>query len=711
VTLTLGELVGYVDLDNSKFEKGLDDSESKFDRFAGGLKTASTAAGVAAAGALGAALAESMNVEVATDRMAAQLDLTAAEADRVGDLAGTLFANAYGGSIEEVNEALRGVIAQTGDLGDLTDEELTDMGAKALDLASILGEDVVRVTQVAGQAVRNGLADNMTEAFDLIASASANTMPGLQADLLDAADEYGQFFAQLGIDGPAAFGMLAKGSEQGMYGIDKTGDAIKEFTILAADMSQASQDAYATIGLDAEEMSAKVLAGGDTAADAFGQIVDGLLAIKDPVAQQTAALALFGTPLEDLSTGQIPEFLAALDSGSSALDDVGGAADRMGATLNDNAATAFSTFGRSVQTEFIEGMEPLLPMLQGLANFLMPLAPILLPIAAAIALVTAVQWLWNAAMLANPIGLIIIAIVALIAIVLALVHNWDSVVESFKHSGELLKEGVIMAFNAIRDFFVQWWPWIFAIMTGGLSLIVACIIDHWDEIKQTTSDVWNAILGFFKDIWNKIVVGVQVQVAAVLAVIAWFKDLPGRIRTWFGQVKDGAVEKLSSMVDWVKGLPGRIISAVGNIGSLLLSKGENVIDGLLNGMKNAAGAVKDWIWGLLEDIAGSVKDFFGIASPSRLMAGYGENIGQGLAKGIKASLAGVSVAADVLASAAMPQLAPAAAPAVATLAADDRRLLAAGTRQRPAQNFTVNAADQSPEELAAQLDWLSRRRP
>jgi len=50
--------------------------------------------------------------------------------------------------------------------------------------------------------------------------------------------------------------------------------------------------------------------------------------------------------------------------------------------------------------------------------------------------VTAAQWLWNAALTANPIGLVIIAIAALIAGGIALYKNWDSITSMFLSDAE-----------------------------------------------------------------------------------------------------------------------------------------------------------------------------------------------------------------------------------------------------------------------------------
>ncbi len=53
--------------------------------------------------------------------------------------------------------------------------------------------------------------------------------------------------------------------------------------------------------------------------------------------------------------------------------------------------------------------------------------PLLIAHIALIKAVTVAQWLWNAAMLANPIGIIIVAIGALIAMGLVLWSNWESI--------------------------------------------------------------------------------------------------------------------------------------------------------------------------------------------------------------------------------------------------------------------------------------------
>uniref|UniRef100_A0A6M3LZ20 Putative tail protein n=1 Tax=viral metagenome TaxID=1070528 RepID=A0A6M3LZ20_9ZZZZ len=75
---------------------------------------------------------------------------------------------------------------------------------------------------------------------------------------------------------------------------------------------------------------------------------------------------------------------------------------------------------------------------------------------AAMAVATTAQWLFNAAMSANPIGLVIAAVVALVAGGIALWKNWDTVVAFFKDAWEKMKEyalkGVLVILDALSSF-------------------------------------------------------------------------------------------------------------------------------------------------------------------------------------------------------------------------------------------------------------------
>ncbi|QDF19527.1 tail length tape measure protein [Arthrobacter phage Kumotta] len=266
-------------------------------------------------------------------------------------------------SFEDIAGAVTSVKTSIGGLGDMSEAEFDQATKNALNFSKAFEMDTDRVTQVVGQMLKTGLVGNANEAFDLLTAAAQKVPAAVREDVIDAVDEYGPFFTQLGIKGSDAMGMLVAASEKGMYGIDKTGDALKEFTIRATDMSKATSGAYEALGLNTEQMTKDLLAGGETGAAAFQKIVGALNNMKDPVAQSQAALALFGTPLEDLGTEDIPKFIASLSGAQTALGDTEGAASRMGDTLNNSVGAKFEIF----KNQIMVWLEPLASgMLSGL---------------------------------------------------------------------------------------------------------------------------------------------------------------------------------------------------------------------------------------------------------------------------------------------------------------------------------------------------------
>jgi len=318
-------------------------------RFAGALKVAALAGAVGAGVAVAKAFGDAVDAEKQTDRVSAALGLNSRQSARAGKVAGQLYAGAWGGSMEEVTGAVESVMSSIDGMSRTSPARLKRITAAALDIAAAFEIDVEQAATNAGVLMKTGLAKNAGQAMDLITASLQKVPKALRGEVMDATEEYSQFFASLGYTGPQAMGLLVSATEDGQYGIDKMGDSIKEFTIRSTDMSETTKDAYEAIGLNSRQMTKDLLGGGETAREAFNKIIGGLKEIKDPAKQSQAALALFGTPLEDLGTSEIPKFLEGLSGTEASLGKVRGAASRMGETLNDNLGTKIEGYKRTVQ--------------------------------------------------------------------------------------------------------------------------------------------------------------------------------------------------------------------------------------------------------------------------------------------------------------------------------------------------------------------------
>ncbi len=314
------------------------------------LKAIPVAGGIILAGvAIGAAIADGiqdgMSQELGRDRLQALTGLEPAQAARMAAAAGEAYASVFGESIEANMDTARLALQF-----DLIDEDASVRDSQKViqglaGIADVLDEDVRPVAQAVTTMLRTGIVDTAEEAFDVLAAGAREGVNAAE-DLLDTFVEYPALFARLGLDADEALGLLNQGLEGGARNSDLVADALKEFQIRATDASETSAAGFAAIGLNAEEMTAKIAAGGDSAKEGLGQVLDGLRAMEDPVARNIAGVALFGTQWEDLG-----DAIGALDLSTAvaSLDGVTGAAQRMFDTMADNDATKMEEARRNIE--------------------------------------------------------------------------------------------------------------------------------------------------------------------------------------------------------------------------------------------------------------------------------------------------------------------------------------------------------------------------
>jgi hypothetical protein len=211
-----------------------------------------------------------------------------------------------------------------------------------------------------------------------------------------------------------------------------------------------------------------------------------------------------------------------------------------------------------------------------------------------------VQWLLNAAMAANPVGLIIIAILALIGIIVLVATKtqffqtvWAGVWGFLKAVGAWFAGPFVGFFKAVGAWF------------AGPFLTPFKAIGSWFS---------GPFLAPFK------------------AIGAWFSGpFANFFTSGWNKVKSGA----TTAINFVKGIPGKIKNALGNVGGLLVDAGRKIIQGLINGIANMIGALKDKlgsITGLLPSWKGPMTVDMRILEPS------GNAVMQGFMSGIDAQV-------------------------------------------------------------------------
>lgn len=308
-------------------------------------------AGVAVAGAalFAKGFGDALEQEKSGDKLAAQLGLSEKESARLGKVSGSVYAKGYGESVEQVNDSLKS-LAQNGVAAvNAPKKDLAALSKSALNLSDTFDADVTESAKAAGQMIRNGLAKDGKQAFDLL-TRGFQTGADKSEDLLDTLNEYSTQFRDLGLTGAQSIGLLTQGLKAGARDSDTVADALKEFAIRAKDGSKTTKQGFDAIGLSADEMAQTFAKGGPAAGKALDTVLDRLRKIPDPVKRSQAAVALFGTKAEDLQ-----QSLFALDPSKAedALGKVGGAAQKMGDTLHDNAASKIEAFKRGAMQKLV----------------------------------------------------------------------------------------------------------------------------------------------------------------------------------------------------------------------------------------------------------------------------------------------------------------------------------------------------------------------
>lgn len=341
------------------FESAGDQADGLGDRVSGMF---GALAGAAAGAGLGVAAAfmDNLEREAGTRTLSAQLGLDPAEAAAAGAAAGDLYAANYGDSLGQVNDALGAVMSSISGMGDASSAATQEATRDALNFAAAFGTDVNESVGLVGNLITNGLVPDASAGFDLMTAAYQRVPAAMRDELPAILTEYGTNFRALGFSGEQAIGLLASAAEQGPFVLDKMGDALKEFTIRGTDMSEASVGAYEQIGLSADDMAAKLVAGGADAQSATQQVAQSLLGLDDPVERANAAIALFGTPLEDLSVDQIPAFLESIAQVGPGMTDAAGAADALDATLASGIGPKLETLKRGAADAANVGLNALI---------------------------------------------------------------------------------------------------------------------------------------------------------------------------------------------------------------------------------------------------------------------------------------------------------------------------------------------------------------
>lgn len=581
-----------------------DDVAGSAERAGGGLKSmfsgldsgtkklAGLAAGAAGVGGAMELMGKSMEQGKVGSKLAASFGESAEEAKRYGKVAGDLYAGGVGDSMDTIREAVSAVGGSFGSLDSMGAGRLEELTTKAAGFAEIFDQDVAGAVQSASQLMENGLAGSADEAFDMMTKGMQEVSVSMRDELPEILNEYGTNFRALGFDGKDAFNLLISASQGGAIALDKTGDALKEFTIRATDGSKSTSEVYAALGEDAEAMATSVASGGESAQLALQYTAEALLKVEDPALQAQQAIALFGSPLEDLSVDKIPGFLAGLAGADDVMGDFTGTLDGSIDVLNDNAGSAFETFKRGLEQNVTNMLgDNVIPLLGNFTGALeenegSALAAVagMTGMGGAVAGFETAQGAFDSVK-EGAIGLkdgfvsakdTAVGMADSVKKGVSAVKDFD-VASKLSSATTKIWSGIQLAFNVIMSAN----PLMLIVIGIGLLVAAVVLIATKTTWFQTIWDaVWGGITATWDWVWGKLQEGWEL-----------LKQAFGSIGDKVTQVKDWIVGKWNELVDFVTGIPGRIAA---------------IASGMWTSVTDAAGGAKDWVVGKFDELVGFV---------------------------------------------------------------------------------------------------------
>lgn len=630
------------------------------------------AAGVAAGSGIllaGAALvAPQMEVQQQGSLIAAQSGDSPDRADQYSAMIRNIRTDGQSTDIAAIGAALAAAKSTLGALGSVGDKELDSAARKALDLSTAMGIDVAESVQMVGILMKNGLAGSSDEAFDLVTSGLQKVSTQMRGEIPEILHEYSTHFRGMGFNGTEAMSLLVKMAEQGKFALDKTGDAIKEFSIRGSDLSKSSREAYASIGLNAEKMSSSIAKGGPDARQALLKTAKGLLAIKNPAERANAAIALFGTPVEDLAIDQIPAFLQALSSGTEGLGNIEGAADSLGTTLRDNLGGDLDKLTgtwSALMGTLMDGQNgPLRELVQSITGVIKQ----------------ARSWIEANPELAAGIAKGAAAAAVLVAVMGALTIAMASFLGPFAMArygmtlfgtksarmvpvlGKLISILGGGMLTALRSVSIALW----GLAANPVVLAIAAVVAVLAGAAYLIYRNWDQVKVYFSSTWAAIKTGFSSSLATILNVLAAFNPMGliyqswEQVKTYFtgswAEIKAGFSGGITGILTTLAnfspiGLVYQAFASVLNyLGIDLPTRftefGGMIVNGLVNGLMAGLGQIKQAMSTLGSSTIGWFKEKLGIHSPSRVFSELGgfttEGLAQGLDAGAKAPLSSLT---------------------------------------------------------------------
>ena len=363
------------------------------------------------------------------------------------------------------------------------------------------------------------------------------------------------------------------------------------------------------------------------------------------------------TSMDGLKRNLMSEFLPSITQTMDGLSKVfsgdksgiGDIQEGIKGVISDLTALApeFFSLAQTIVFSLLEGFAPMLPSLvTTLFNItveaitlLTSMLPSLMP-----SIISGIQGIFQALFQALPV--ITSALFELIMSLVTWLSEGDNVTN--------FVNGIIALVTQIVDQFSLLLPVLLPAIVKIISAIALALTEPKNvemilsSVLQLVGAVVVALINAFPEIIN-LVIGLIDNLGGLFAdflgiAVPWLGNvlntIISNVTSWISNLKNGFVnafnfirEKVSNITEKTKELVSNVINKIKELPEKVVSIGKNLVEGLWNGISDKMSWVKDKISGMGESITNAIKGVFGIASPSKVFAGIGGFLAEGLGEG------------------------------------------------------------------------------
>lgn len=623
------------------------------------LKVAPFAAAAAAVGsAIGTGITSALDTINLQGTLQAKLGSGSQAAKNAGVVAGNLYNDGWGESLEDIGNTVATVSQAIRGIG----QDDLQVVSRATELWSQTFDTDVSEGVRGVKVLMDQFGLSSRDATDLMTTGMQNGL-NYTGELADNLSEYSGRWAEAGVSAQDYFSMLQAGVDNGAYSLDKVGDFLNEFLTSLSDGRM--EESLASFSQGTQDVFNAYKNGGATAQQVLNAVIGEMNGMTNETQRATIASTLWSSLGEDNAWGMI----GALANVSNSYGDVSGATlqamndsqtlgqqfDSVTRTMSSTLGTVFMPVMQQVVTgltNFANGFQqmmmfvdltPLTNMVTGLFTALTPLgmlitniAQIVLPIIqtalnAVIPVLTNIIAVVSSVM--NTIGTTVSPVLQGVA---SIVQTVLPIVQSaFQIMGNVVNGVINSTFPVIQSVIET----VMGVIQSVIQIVTAAINGDWEG-------VWNGMKNLIDTVWNGIKSIVDSVINAVKGIIDSvlngikdvFTNIWNAIKGTVEDVWNGIKDTVSNAIENVQNTVENVLNSIKDFFSDAWNAATETVS---NAWDNITSAVSDGVNNVInfvKDIPNKIKGFF--SNAGSLLLDAGGQIINGLIDGITGAVSG-----------------------------------------------------------------------